>query len=145
MTRRGERRKRALPTRGAPCGEAGFGLAEAVVAIIVFGIGLLAVAGMTLSVAQQARASTYGTEQSMVSQELLEYHLDRGYSGLAAGTTDTTVALGNRTYDARIVVTDQGPRARHVEVTVSGFEDTDPTTVSSLVHKPRDIPEEYTP
>lgn len=123
----------------------GFGLLEAVVAILVFGVGLLAVAGLTLSVAGQSRASTYRTEQTMVAQEVLEYQLDRGYAGLAAGTSDTTVAMASRAYDVRVVVTEEGPRAKKVELTVTGFEDTSPTSVSSLVHRPRDIPEEFTP
>lgn len=126
-------------------GDAGFGLVEAIVAILVFGVGLLAVAGMTLSVAGQSRASTYSTEQTMTAQELLEYHLDKGYAGLTTGTSDTTVVMDSRSYDVQIVVTDQGPRARKVELTVSGHEDTAPISVSSLVHQPRDIPEEYTP
>lgn len=133
------------PQTGPRAPDAGFGLVEALVAILVFAVGLLAVAGMTLSVAGQSRASTYQTEQTMTAQEILEYQLDKGYAGLTAGTTDTTVVMDSRSYDVRIVVTDQGPRARKVELTVSGHEDTSPTSVSSLVHKPRDVPEEYTP
>lgn len=125
--------------------DAGFGLVEALVAILVFAVGLLAVAGMTLSVAGQSRASTYRTDQTMVAQEILEHELDEGYAGLTVGTNDTTVSIDGRSYDVRIVVTDQGPRARRVELTVSGHENTGATTLSSLAHKPRDIPEEYVP
>lgn len=125
--------------------DAGFGLVEALVAILVFAVGLLAVAGMTLSVAGQSRASTYRTDQTITAQEILEHELDRGYAGLTVGTNDTTVAIDARSYDVRIVVTDQGPRARRVELTVSGHENTAPTTLSGLVHKPRDVPEEYVP
>lgn len=126
-------------------GDAGFGLVEALVAILVFAVGLLAVAGMTLSVAGQSRASTYRTDQTMVAQELLEHQLDEGYDGLTVGTTDTAVAIDARSYDVQIVVTDQGPRARKVELTVSGHENTAATTLSGLAHKPRDVPEEYVP
>lgn len=131
------------PGRRAP--DAGFGMVEALVAILVFAVGLLAVAGMTLSVAGQSRASTYRIDQTMVAQELLEHQIDEGYAGLTVGTIDTTVAIDARSYDVRIVVTDQGPRARMVELSVSGHENTASTSLSSLVHKPRDIPEEYVP
>lgn len=136
---------RAGPKLAGPAGEAGFGLAEAMVAILVMSVGLLAVAGITLAVAQQSRASTYTTEQTMVGQEVLEYQLDKGYANLTASTTDTTVQVGPRSYEIRVVVTDVGPRARRVDLTVSGQENTAATGLSSLIHQPRPVPEEYTP
>lgn len=125
--------------------EAGFGLVEAMVSILVLSVGLLAVAGMTLGVAQQSRASTYTTEQTMVGQEVLEYQLDKGYAGLTAGTTDTTVQVGPRTYDVRVEIADVGARARRVSLTISGQENTGETSISSLVHQPRSVPDEYVP
>lgn len=125
--------------------QAGFGLVEAMVAILVLSVGLIAVAGITLAVAQQSRASTYTTEQTMVGQEVMESYLDEGFGGLTAGSTDSTVAVGPRTYDLEIVVTDVGPRARRVELSVSGQENTGAVSLSSLVHKPRPVPEEYEP
>lgn len=126
-------------------GEDGFGLIEAMIAITVFAVGLIALAGMTLTVAGQSRAATYTTEQTMVAQDLLESELSDGYAGLAPGARDTTVDLDARTYSARIVIDDVGPRARRVRVRVSGFEDIDPATLTSLVHEPRSVPEEYQP
>ena len=129
-----------------PADQAGFGLVEAIVAIMLLALGLLAVAGITLGVAQQSRASTYTTEQTMVGQEVLEYQLDQGYAALTPGTTtDTTVGVDSRTYDVRIVVSDVGPRARRVDLTVSGHESTSDVNISSLVHQPRSVPEEYVP
>lgn len=126
-------------------GEDGFGLIEAMIAITVFAIGLIALAGMTLTVAGQSRAATYTTEQTIVAQDLLESEISDGYGGLAPGTRDTTVVLDERTYSARIVIEDVGPRARRVRVGVSGFEDTEPATLASLVHEPRSVPQEYQP
>lgn len=126
-------------------GQAGFGLAEAMVAILVMSVGLLAVAGITLAVAEQSRASTYSTEQTMVGQEVMDYQLDKGYAGLTPGTTDTTVGVDSRSYDVRVVVADVGPRSRRVDLTVSGQENTSTASLSTLIHQPRSVPEEYTP
>lgn len=125
--------------------EAGFGLVEAMVAIMLFSVGLLAVAGITLGVAQQSRASTYTTEQTMVGQEVLDAKLTEGYAGLTVGTTDSTVQMDSRSYGVQIVVTDAGARARRVAVTVAGKENTSEVALSSFVHEPRSVPEEYTP
>lgn len=130
-------------TTKAGASEAGFGLAEALVAIIVFSIGLLAVAGMTMANAKQARASSYWTEQTLVAQDLMDSRLGAGYGGLTVGTRDTTIQVDSRSYSARISVSDMGPRARQVQVRVSGFEDTGPATLTSMVHWPRPVPEEY--
>lgn len=138
------REGQAMRTR-IPSGEAGFGLVEAMVAILVMSVGLLAVAGITLAVAQQSRASLYTTEQTMVGQEVLEFHLDQGYAGLTPGTTDTTVQVDGRAYDVQVVVADVGSRARRVELTVAGLENTGVATLTSLVHQPRPVPDEYVP
>lgn len=130
---------------GGPGGEAGFGLAEALVAIMVMAVGLLAVAGITLAVAQQSRASSYTTEQTMVGQEMLEFQLDQGYAGLTPGTSDTAVQVDSRTYDVEVTVSDVGPRTRRVDLSIAGQENTSPVTLSSLVHRPRSVPEEYVP
>lgn len=144
MSERDEaRRPENLP--GGPAGEAGFGLAEAMVAIMVMAVGLLAVAGITLAVAQQSRASSYTTEQTMVGQEMLEFQLDQGYAGLTPGTSDTAVQVDSRTYDVEVTVSDVGPRTRRVDLSISGQENTSPVTLSSLVHQPRSVPEEYVP
>lgn len=130
--------------RRAP-GEDGFGLIEAMIAIVVFSIGMIALAGMTLAVAGQSRASTYTTEQTVVAQDLLESEIDEGYGGLTPGARDTTVALDERTYSARVTTVDVGPHARRVRVRVSGFEDTDPATLSMVVHNRKSAPDEYVP
>lgn len=142
---RPENVKRSIPNAALPSDEDGFGLAEAMVAILLLSVGLLAVAGITLAVAQQSRASTYTTEQTLVGQEVLEFQLDQGYAGLTAGTTDTTVQVDSRTYDVEVAITDVGPRARRVNLTITGQENTGPVTLSSLVHQPRSVPEEYVP
>lgn len=147
MNPHGERTMGEPQTRKAPLDapDAGFGLVEVLVAVMVFSIGLLALAGMALGIAQQSRSSTYWAEQSLVGQEVMSAMIDAGYSKLSTGTKDTTIQMGPRTYTVTRTVENKGPRARSVELVVERREEADPAVLQTVVHLERTQPTEYTP
>lgn len=123
-------------------GEAGFGLVEVLIALIIFAIGMLAVAGLSMSVGAQTNWSVWQTDQSLAAQQVLERVQREGYAAAASGTE--TVTVGNRTYTAARTVTQIGPRVKEVSVTVSTTRAWDkgvpPRTFVTRLYEPRPLP-----
>jgi Tfp pilus assembly protein PilV len=92
------------------------GLLEVLVAMTLMGVGMLAVAGISMQVATQNRWSNWQTDQSLAAQEVLERVQRAGYEAAASGTD--TVTVGNRTYNVQRNVTTIGNRVKEVTVTV---------------------------
>lgn len=103
-----------------PCDarEAGFGLVEALVSIVILSIGLLAVGGMTLAVAQQSRLAAARTDQTFAAEEVLGDLSAQGYSGLsdevASGEQERDVQVGARTITVTWHVTSAGSSLREI-------------------------------
>jgi len=120
---------RARPTPGirigAPAdtgGESGFGIVEAIVAIVVLSVGLLGLAGLTLAAGRQADISSSRTARQLAAEQVLERLRDQGYDGLAdetgAGPSDTTVSVAGRTLTVTTEVTQEAPGLRRIRVEV---------------------------
>lgn len=120
--------------------EAGFGLVEVLVALTILAFGLLAVAGLTWSVTRQARGAAVRTGQTLAAQQVVEATIARGYGALAVGESDTTVAVGERSYTVTLVVTQVGDDLRELSATVSGTEEVAPATFATRVHRDRSLP-----
>lgn len=119
---------------------AGFGLIEALIAFVILSVGLLAIAGITLAVAQQTRTASYETTQALAGQQVLEVTIDGGYSAVSAGTTDTTVNVEGRTLTVERTVTDVGSRVREVRVVIPAIGDHPPDTMRTRLYQARPLP-----
>lgn len=120
--------------------ERGFTLVEAVLALLILGVGLLAVAGMTLSVGTQARTAGLFTDQNLVAQEELGHAAARGWNGTSPGTTVDTVRRNGVDWTVTEEVTDVSGRLREVTVTVGGVQQVPDRTFSIRLARPRPLP-----
>lgn len=124
---------------GGPGGEGGFGLVEAVVSAVILSVGLLAVGGIALSVAGQTRLASIRTGQALAGQQVLEDLVTRDYPATLAVSGDTTVTVGDRTYDVGRTVTEVSTGYARVEIAVEGAGALGPDTVVTFVHDGRDL------
>lgn len=118
--------------------EKGFGLVEALIALIILSVGLLAIAGIALSVSAQTRAGVDTTAQVMAGQQVLEAMVQQGYGNVSTG--DTTVSVGNRTFTVGRSVTASGVRWQEVEARVEATGDRPAQTLTTRLHARRAPP-----
>lgn len=119
-------------------GEDGFGLVEAIIAIVIFAIALLAIGGISLSVSGLTRISIVRTDQALATQMVLEDAEEAGYTAVTSGTEQ--VAVGEHTYTVERTITDVAPRLKEIEVVVQGRAGVGPDTTRSRIHKKRSMP-----
>lgn len=117
---------------------AGFGLAEALVALVVLSAGLLAVAGIALAVSSQTRAGANTTARVLAGQQVLESMVEAGYGSVPTG--DTTVIVGNRTFTVSRSIAASGVRWQEIRVRVGAAGDPGTETLGTRVHAPRPPP-----
>lgn len=124
--------------------ERGFGLVEALVAVTVLVIGLLAVSGVTLTTAAQARIADLRTDQSVAAQMAFERVRARGFENATSGVD--TVVTGGREFFVTTVVTDINKRTRTVSATVAAASGgLTERTYTTALHAPRSLPPEENP
>jgi Tfp pilus assembly protein PilV len=119
--------------------ERGFGIVEALMAVTILVIGLLAVSGLTLATAAQARIADLRSDQMTAGQTAIEL-LRRGGFDTAASGVDTITSGGREFYVTR-TVTDINARTKSVNVVVApasgGLTSRD---FSTVLHSVRSIP-----
>jgi Tfp pilus assembly protein PilV len=118
--------------------ESGFGLVETMIALTILVIGLIAVSGLSLASADQARIANWRSEQASAAQMVLEGIQEGGWGSAASGV-DTVVVSGHD-YPVKIAVTDFSSRVKQVTVVVSGIGDVDTLIYRSRLYKPRPLP-----
>lgn len=124
--------------------ERGFGLVEALVAVTVLVIGLLAVSGLTLTTAAQARIADLRTDQSVAAQMAFEQLRADGFVNAASGVD--TVVTGGREFVVTTVVTDVNGRTKAVSATVAAASGgLTERTYTTALHAPRSLPPEENP
>jgi type IV pilus assembly protein PilV len=87
--------------------EDGFTLIEVMVALVVFLIGFLGLAGLFASVAQSNRASSNHTRADHVLYQKIEEFMSTPYAEIATGSDETTV--GEVVFDRSWTVTPNDP------------------------------------
>lgn len=140
---RTERAREAAGRRGGGLGvegHAGFGLVEALIAFVILAVGLLAVAGIALSVAAQTQGAASTTAQSLAGQQVLEVTASANFSAVPTGTTDTTVTVGNRSFTVTRTVEQPTPRTKEVTVEVPGSGDQSDEVMVTYLHQPFSLP-----
>ncbi len=133
--------ERGRPERRSPPpldSETGFGLVEALIALIILSVGLLAIAGIALSVSAQTRAGVDTTAQVMAGQQVLEAMVQQGYGNVSTG--DTTVAVGSRTFTVSRSITASGARWQEVEARVEATGDQSAQRLTTRLHARRAPP-----
>lgn len=126
------------PAAGRVGAEAGISLVEVLIALSILSIGMLSVAGISMSVGRQTGLATWQTDQALAAQAVLERTHQQGFDAATSGTD--TVAIGNRTYVVTRTVTLLGPRVKEVQATVTASNGRAPKTFSTRLHKPRPLP-----
>jgi prepilin-type N-terminal cleavage/methylation domain-containing protein len=119
--------------------EQGFGLVETMIAITILVIGLLAVSGLSLATAAQARIADLRSDQMSAGQSTLEEIRQMDFADV--DTRVDTVAAGGRTFYVTSTVVVLSKRAKQVTVSVAPAA-TGLTTRSfeTVIHDPRSLP-----
>lgn len=94
----------------------GFGLFEALVSLSLLAVGLLAVAGLVRSVAEQMEWARVTGESALVGRQALEAAL--ADTAAAPARTDT-VRVGARSYATRVINAPVGPRLDGIQAIVT--------------------------
>lgn len=132
--RKGEGRPEEAPGGGLD-GDVGFGLVEALIAFVILAVGLLAVAGIALSVAAQTQGAASTTAQSLAGQQVLEVTATSDFSAVAVGSKDTTVSMGDRTFTVTRTVDQPNSRTKKITVLVPGSGDQADETMITYIHQ----------
>lgn len=114
-------------------GEGGFGLVEAIVAIVVFGIGTVAVAGLTLTAGTYASRAAVETDQTMASSQLFSELRQEPFTAVASGTR--TLVVGNHDYSVEVDVSQPSADVKAVVAVVSGVGPIPPDTFRTRLHR----------
>lgn len=118
-------------------GQRGFGLVEAIVAIMVFSIGMLAVAGLALSAGQLTAQSSFRTDQTFAADQVFGALRQADFSTVTDGTR--TVQVGAHGYSVDISVTTISADVKNVQAVVSGAPVT-PDTFRTTLYRPDSYP-----
>jgi type II secretory pathway pseudopilin PulG len=133
--------RKMLQTRLAD--ERGFGLVEALIALTILVIGLVAVSGLSLASADQARIANWRSEQATAGQMALEAVQLTGWAGAVSGSD--TVSIAGHPYAITYTVTDLTPRVRQVVAEVAAVGDVGARVFTTRLYRPRPLPPENPP
>lgn len=118
--------------------EDGFGLVEALIAVTILVIGLVAVSGLTLASGDQANIAKYRSDQAMAGQLALEAAEQLGY-GSAASTVDT-ITLGGHAHVVTLTVADVSWRVKQVTAQVAAVGEVGARTFTTRLYRPNPLP-----
>lgn len=119
--------------------EQGFGLVETMIAITILVIGLLAVSGLSLATAAQARIADLRSDQMSAGQATLETIRQMNFADVDSSVD--TVTSGGRTFYVTSTVTVLGSRAKQVSVSVAPAASGLTTrSFDTVIHDPRSLP-----
>jgi len=123
--------------------ERGFGLVETMIAFTILVIGLLAVSGLTLASAAQARIADRRSDVATAGQVMIETLQLQGFDS-AVNRIDT-VSVGGKDYPVSLTVTSISSRVREVQAVVDGSGPAATRTFTARVYRPRSLPMPYDP
>lgn len=124
--------------------ESGFGLVEAMMAVTILVIGLLAVSGLSLATASQARVADLRIDQATAAQMAFEQMREDGFTSVSSGVD--TVVTGGQTFYVTTVVSSSNSRTKQVTATVASRNVSLPQrSYSTVLHAARPLPTETNP
>lgn len=118
--------------------ERGFGLVEALIAVTILVIGLVAVSGLTLASGDQARIAKWRSDQAMAGQLALEATEQLGY-GSAVSKVDT-FTLGGHDHVVTVTVADVSWRVKQVTAQVVAVGEVGARTFTTRLYRPTPLP-----
>lgn len=119
--------------------EHGFGLIEALIAVTLLVIGLLAVSGLTLATAAQARIADLRSDQMITGQTVIENLRQAGFDSAVTGVD--TVTTGGRVFHVTRTVTVVNTRTKLINIAIAPASGGLTTrTFSTVIHDARSIP-----
>ena len=119
--------------------ESGFGIVEALMAVTILVIGLLAVSGLTLATSAQAQIADLRSDQMTAGQTVIE-DLRRAGFDLAASGVDTVTSGGRQFYVTRTVTT-LNARTKSINVLVAPASGgLTSRNFSTVLHSARSLP-----
>ncbi|MFO7588622.1 MAG: hypothetical protein R6X22_11160 [Gemmatimonadota bacterium] len=127
--------QRALRRAGS---EEGFGLVETLIALTILVIGLLAVTGLTMAAATQARIADWRSDMTAAGLLALEEVRLQDFASVTSGAD--TFDVGGREYPVSITVTDVSSRVKEIRVIVEGAGTLGEDTFTTRVQRPRPLP-----
>jgi prepilin-type N-terminal cleavage/methylation domain-containing protein len=116
----------------------GFGLPELLAAIVIFGAGLVAVAGLISTAMHRTRADEWHTDQMLVARQALELAARQDFDSLVTGTDSTATGLGTYTVSRQVGIT--GPRLKNLTLIVSGLGSLPPLRLRAAFARPVTLP-----
>jgi Tfp pilus assembly protein PilV len=119
--------------------EAGFGLVETLIALTILVIGLVAVSGLSLASADQARIANWRSQQAAAAQIVLEEVHGEGWAA-AASHMDTATVSGHD-YLVKVDVSEISSRVKQVTIAVAAVGDVDSRTFTTRLYKARPLPD----
>lgn len=120
---------RTAPDRG----RGGFGLVEALVAIVVFGIGALTVAGLSLRVGQLHAQSALQTDQTFAADQVFGTLREADFDAVSSETR--TVEVGGHSYTVELDVGSLSSDTKQVTAVVSGAATFPADTFRTVLHR----------
>ena len=119
--------------------ESGFGLVETLIALTILVIGLIAVSGLSLASASQARTANWRSQQAAAAQMVLEDVQRQGWWS-ATSRADTVTVAGHE-FPVNIGVTDVTKRVKQVTLVVAGIGDADTVIYRTRLYKSIPLPD----
>ena len=117
----------------------GFGLIEALIAVTLLVIGLLAVSGLTLATAAQARIADLRSDQMITGQTVIEDMRRAGFDSAVSGVD--TVTTGNRVFYVTRTVTVANTRTKLINVSIAPATGGLTTrNFNTVIHDKRSLP-----
>jgi len=119
--------------------ESGFGLVETLIALTILVIGLVAVSGLSVASAGQARTANWRSQQAAAAQMMLEDVQSDGWGSATSGYD--TVTVGGHDYPVKIDVSSFSTRVKQVTIAVAGVGDVGAVVYRTRLYKPRPLPD----
>lgn len=114
-------------------GERGFGLVEALVAVVLFGIGTVAVAGLTLATGTYASRAAVQTDHVMAAGQLFTELRQEDFTAVTSGTR--TLVVGDRSYAIDVTVSQPSTDVKSILAVVPGNSRFSPDTFRTRIHR----------
>ena len=119
--------------------ESGFGLVETLIALTILVIGLMAVSGLSLASADQARIANWRMQQTAAAQIVLEEIQIDGWWSAVNGADTATVA--GHDFPVTINVTGVSTRVKQITIVVAGIGTVDTAMYNTRLYKPLPLPD----
>lgn len=116
----------------------GFSLVEGLVAVVVFAIGVLAVATVAAHAGQLSTKSAVATDQTLAAEQVFALLRQEDFDAVSSG--EETVQVGDHTYTVERDVTQLSSDTKRVVAVVSGVASFPADTFETVLHRPTGYP-----